>query len=103
MKDAIHKRYDIMPRNVIANPKPERITAVVLYGCEFVIGWDGEPGEDDTYCDGYVSVRGCKPTAWVECVKLDGKWWEVSQVFSSDFCDQLDAALKELDDFGSCA
>mgnify|MGYP003554006650 FL=1 len=94
---------DIEPRHHAANPRPERIATVNLSGCEFVGGWDGEPGELDTYCDGHVSVRGSKPTAWVECVKLDGKWWEANEVFSSDFCDQLDAALCELEEFGACA
>ena len=94
---------NIEPRHKIANPRPERIATVGLSGCEFVVGWDGESGESDTYCEGAVSVRGSKPAAWVECVKLDGKWWEAHEVFSSDFCDQLDAALCALEEFGACA
>ena len=94
---------NIEPRHKLANPRPERIATVSLSGCEFVVGWDGEPGEPDTYCEGAVSVRGSKPAAWVECVKLDGKWWEAHEVFSSDFCDQLDAALCALEEFGACA
>jgi hypothetical protein len=94
---------DITPLPTLAAPRPERIATVSLSGCEFVVAWDGEAGEPDTYCDGYVSVRGSKPTAWVEYVKLDGEWWGVCEVFSSDFCDQLDAALLGLEDFGQCA
>ena len=93
---------NIEPRHKLASPRPERIATVSLGGCEFVVGWDGEAGEPDTYCEGYVSVRGSRPAAWVECVKLDGKWWEASEVFSSDFCDQLDAALLALEEFGAC-
>lgn len=93
---------DIHPRHPVANPIPERIATVSLSGCEVVVGWDGESGETDTYCDGHVSVRGSPPSAWVECVKLGGKWWDAHEVFSSDFCDQLDAALLELEDFGAC-
>ena len=62
-----------------------------------------EEEEQATYCDSYVSVPGSKPTAWVECVKLDGKWWDVRDIFSSTFCDQLDAALCALEDFSLCA
>ena len=94
---------NIEPRHKLATPRPERIATVSLSGCEFVVGWDGEPGEPDTYCDGHVSVRGSPPAAWVECVKLDGKWWDAHEVLSSDFCDQLDAALCALEEFGACA
>ena len=94
---------DIEPRHKLASPRPERISAVTVSGCEFVVGWDGTAGEPDTYCEGSVSVRGSRPTAWVECVKLGGKWWDAPEVFSSDFCDQLDAALCALEEFGRCA
>ena len=94
---------DIEPRHQLANPSAERIAAVTVGGCEFVVGWDGEAGEPDTYCDSHVSVPGSKPVAWVECVRLGGKWWGVHEVFSSDFCDQLDAALCALEEFGACA
>ena len=96
-------KTDIEPRQQAATPRPGRIATVTMSGCEFVVGWDGEPGEPDTYCDGHVSVRGSKPAAWVECVKLDGKWWDASEVFSSGFCDQLDKALCALEEFGACA
>ena len=94
---------NIEPRHIVDKPRPERIAVVNLSGCEFVVGWDGEPGEPDTHCEGYVSVRGSKPTAWVECVNLGGQWWDAHEVFSSDFCDQLDAAICALEEFGSCA
>ena len=93
---------DIEPRHHQANPSAERIADVTVGGCKFVVGWEGAAGEPDTCCDGFVSVRGSKPTAWVECVKLGGKWWEAQAVFSSDFCDQLDAALCALEEFGLC-
>jgi hypothetical protein len=96
-------KTDIEPRQQAATPRPGRIATVTLSGCEFVVGWDGEPGEPDTYCDGHVSVRGSKPSAWVECVRLDGKWWDAHEVFTSDFCAQLDAALCSLEEFGACA
>lgn len=92
---------DIGPRHQAAKPRPERVAAVTLSGCEFVVGWDGEPAdyEPHHYLGGLGRQR---PTAWVECVKLDGKWWNVDKVFASDFCDQLDAALLALEDFSAC-
>jgi hypothetical protein len=69
---------EIEPRKEFLKPRPEQISAVTLSGCEFLVGWD----------DG---------DARIECVKLGGKWWEVHEVFSSDFCDQLDAALLKLE------
>ena len=94
---------DITPRKQAAIPQPERISTVTLSGCEFVVGWGCEKGEPETYCDGYVSDPGIKPAVWVDCVKLDGKWWDAGDVFSSDFCDQLDAALYALEEFGASA
>ena len=76
---------------------------MVLGGCEFVVGWGGETGETDTYCDDHISVRGNAPMAWVECVKIAGKWWDARDMFSSGFCDKLDAALLALEDFSACA
>lgn len=94
---------DIAPRHQANAPKPEQISALTLSGCTFVVGWGCEKGEPETYCDGYVSDPGIKPTAWVDCVKLDGKWWDAGDVFSSDFGDQLDAALLALEEFSACA
>ena len=94
---------NIKPRDWLEIPRVDRISAVMLSGCEFVIGWGGEEGEQATYCDSYVSVPGSKPTAWVECVKLDGKWWDVRDIFSPTFCDQLNVALCALEDFSACA
>lgn len=72
-----------------------------MHGCYFVVGWDAE--EADFEHHHHFGIVGRKhPVAWVECVKLDGKWWDAHEVFSSDFCDQLDASLMSLEEFGAC-
>ena len=93
----------IEPRDTMAGPRPDRIATVRLAGCDFAVGWDGESAEPDTYCDGYISVPGSPAAAWVECVNLDGKWWEAREVFTETFCSQLDAALCALEEFGAPA
>jgi hypothetical protein len=92
---------EIEPRKEFMKPRPERMATVTLSGCEFFVGWDGEAPDYERHH--FFGITGRQhPTAWVECVKLDGKWWEAHEVFSSDFCDQLDAALLELEEFGLC-
>ena len=93
---------DIEPRHPAANPPAKQISTVEIGGCEFVVGWDGEAPDYERHH--FFGITGRQhPTAWVECVKLGGKWWGVNEVFSSDFCDQLDAALLELEEFGACS
>ena len=86
---------DIQPRHQAANPRAKQISTVAIGGCDFVVGWDGEAPDYERHH--FFGITGRQhPTAWVECVKLGGKWWNVNEVFSSDFCDQLDAALLAL-------
>ena len=92
----------ITPRGQSANPRPERISTVNLSGCAFVVGWDGEPADYEWHY--YLGGLGQqKPSAWVACVKLDGKWWDVKEVFAPDFCAMFDTALMALEDFSACA
>ena len=84
-------------------PNPERIAAVTVCGVEFVVSWDGTDAEDDTYCDGYVAVHGSKAEAWVESIKLGGKWWDTRMICSVEFRAALTAALLTLEDFRSIA
>lgn len=92
---------DIQPRHQAATPPAKQISTVAIGGCDFVVGWDGEaPDYERHYFFGITGRQ--HPTAWVECVKLGDKWWNVNEVFSSDFCDQLDAALLALEEFGAC-
>ena len=88
-------KTNIEPRNQLANPMPERIATITICGCEFVVGWDGEAADYEPHY--FLGGLGNKnPVSWVECVKLDGKWWNANEVFSSDFCHQLDAALRDI-------
>lgn len=85
---------------LIEAPPAGRVSTVNLAGCDFVVAWDGEAAEKPTYCDGYVSDPGQEAKVWVASVKLGGSWWPACEVFSSAFCDELDAAIKELPEFG---
>lgn len=86
-------KTEITPLATVEAPAPDRIASVTMSGCEFEVGYGFEEGEPATWCDEFVSVHASKALAWVECVKLGGKWWNAIEVFESDFCDQLDAAL----------
>lgn len=66
-----------------------------INGWELRVKWDSTPAEPPTYCDGAISDPGCPAAAWVAEVKVGAEWLLISDVFSSDFSDRLDAALKE--------
>ena len=77
------KRLSDLTQALSVTPPAHTVTTLNVLGAEWTVQFGGDDDEDEA------------PTYWVDFVQIGGRWFTVADVFTSEFCAALDAALTQ--------
>lgn len=84
-------------------PLAGRTTHVEIEGVKFIVSWNGEPADDCEHHHHLGTLGNPNPTAWVDLVQVNGRWWRADEILKEDFIKELCTALLALPEFCGCS